>query len=46
MDYNNYPNFTEKEFACSHCGKNEMQEVSEWLNFIAESNNKVEFYRP
>jgi zinc D-Ala-D-Ala carboxypeptidase len=25
MDWNNYPNFSEDEFKCSHCGKVDMQ---------------------
>lgn len=25
MDWNKYPNFSAKEFDCSHCGKNEMR---------------------
>ena len=25
MDWSKYPNFSEKEFACSHCGVNQMQ---------------------
>jgi len=42
MDYSKYKNFTEKEFNCSHCGKNEMQEVvidflQAWRDHINES---------
>jgi zinc D-Ala-D-Ala carboxypeptidase len=27
MDWSKYPNFTEKEFACSHCGESKMNEA-------------------
>mgnify|MGYP003136742018 FL=1 len=50
MDYNNYPNFTEKEFACSHCGKNEMQEVAvkfcqDWREHIGQGVSINSGYR-
>jgi hypothetical protein len=42
MDYSKYKNFSEKEFNCSHCGKNEMQEIvldfiQAWRDHISES---------